>query len=329
MSDHRTNLDVEDVLSSIRRLVSQDTRAAASPSASAGMDKLVLTPALRVNDAGQIGPGADALDAADEADRVQDTATLEKTIVELEAAVAKVEAEFEADRGESGAEENAPAEFEQSFELEASSDDGDEGPLQDAEASELAGSEETDAVSMHAAEPGQDDDAEALADEAKAAAVDIEDAILIDDAEAGDEAAVAQEEGAAGDAAANAGPVEAAAEDAVQVADDEEARGTSADHDDRWEESGSTTVGLDGGEGIDDGVEAEPVEDEAARFQPGFAQNMSVMEPGEIDDDLLRTMVAALVREELQGALGERLTDRLRKLVRREVQLALGRRDRD
>ena len=78
---------------------------------------------------------------------------------------------------------------------------------------------------------------------------------------------------------------------------------------------------------FDDYGDAEPVEDEGR--SPGFAQRMSVMEPGEVDDDLLRTMVASLVREELQGALGERMTDRLRKLVRREVQIALGQRERD
>ena len=78
---------------------------------------------------------------------------------------------------------------------------------------------------------------------------------------------------------------------------------------------------------FDDYDEAEPVDDDAR--SPGFAQRASVMEPGEIDNDLLRTMVATLVREELQGALGERMTDRLRKLVRREVQIALGQRERD
>lgn len=55
MSDRVTNAEVEDVLSSIRRLVSEDNRAGvtrrvAQPSAEPRPDRLVLTPALRVSD---------------------------------------------------------------------------------------------------------------------------------------------------------------------------------------------------------------------------------------------------------------------------------------
>lgn len=42
-----------------------------------------------------------------------------------------------------------------------------------------------------------------------------------------------------------------------------------------------------------------------------------------IDEDMLRDMVADIVRQELQGALGERITRNVRKLVRREIQRAL------
>jgi hypothetical protein len=51
MSDPMTNVQIEDVLSSIRRLVSEDLRPGARPAASASRpanDKLVLTPALRI-----------------------------------------------------------------------------------------------------------------------------------------------------------------------------------------------------------------------------------------------------------------------------------------
>lgn len=46
-----------------------------------------------------------------------------------------------------------------------------------------------------------------------------------------------------------------------------------------------------------------------------------------LDDEALRQMVADIVREELQGALGERITRNVRKLVRREIQIALAARD--
>jgi len=46
-----------------------------------------------------------------------------------------------------------------------------------------------------------------------------------------------------------------------------------------------------------------------------------------LDEEMLRDLVAELVREELQGALGERITRNVRKLVRAEVQRALAARD--
>ena len=42
-----------------------------------------------------------------------------------------------------------------------------------------------------------------------------------------------------------------------------------------------------------------------------------------LDEDALRDLIADIVREELQGALGERITRNVRKLVRREIQRAL------
>jgi len=42
-----------------------------------------------------------------------------------------------------------------------------------------------------------------------------------------------------------------------------------------------------------------------------------------LDEDSLRDLVAEIVREELQGALGERITRNVRKLVRREIHRAL------
>jgi len=42
-----------------------------------------------------------------------------------------------------------------------------------------------------------------------------------------------------------------------------------------------------------------------------------------LDEDALRELVSEIVREELQGALGERITRNVRKLVRREIHRAL------
>lgn len=48
-----------------------------------------------------------------------------------------------------------------------------------------------------------------------------------------------------------------------------------------------------------------------------------VFEDAEIDETALRDLVSEIVRQELQGALGERITRNVRKLVRREIQRAL------
>lgn len=338
MSDHRTNLDVEDVLSSIRRLVSQDARATA-PVAPASMEKLVLTPALRVNDAGLIGPGEAALEERDR---------LEETIVELEAAVANLQAEFEADDGDAPAEVAQAVDFGPEFDLEPVDEDGTpakavaEGPAMDgqvddplAAAEDLerpatpdtdAAEDETSAVEASSdaaeADDGTTDEADAheAVDASEASAFagsdEIEDAIILDDIEDAEEVAEVE-------LAAVAGAPDGDRDDAPELAEHRDRLHLGAGPEG---ESAADEAQFDEGE-FDDYEEAEPVDGDAR--SPGFAQRASVMEPGEIDNDLLRTMVATLVREELQGALGERMTDRLRKLVRREVQIALGQRERD
>lgn len=50
-------------------------------------------------------------------------------------------------------------------------------------------------------------------------------------------------------------------------------------------------------------------------------------EPGLIDEETLRIMVTEIVRRELMGELGDRITRNVRKLVRREIQRALAARE--
>jgi len=110
MSDPRTNSDFQDVLSSIRRLISEDLRAEPRPSG-----KLVLTAAHRIEAVDPAPPEpapagavadlpdirAEVLTLAVGAGTVDEaSATLEDTIAELEAAVARIGDEFEPDGGE-------------------------------------------------------------------------------------------------------------------------------------------------------------------------------------------------------------------------------------
>lgn len=60
--------------------------------------------------------------------------------------------------------------------------------------------------------------------------------------------------------------------------------------------------------------------------EPGDA---NLWTEAEMDEDALRDLVAEIVREELQGALGERITRNVRKLVRREIHRALSMQDFD
>jgi hypothetical protein len=50
---------------------------------------------------------------------------------------------------------------------------------------------------------------------------------------------------------------------------------------------------------------------------------------GIIDEEVLRDLISEVVRQELQGVLGQRITRNVRKLVRREIRLALAAEDLD
>lgn len=98
MSDAMTNREIEDVLTSIRRLVAQE----GGRGAEAG--RLILTEAQRVNAAPEVEPEAEQdADAAQVAIPAPDFGKLEATIAELEAAFAT--SEFE---GDNAADSEAP-----------------------------------------------------------------------------------------------------------------------------------------------------------------------------------------------------------------------------
>ena len=61
-------------------------------------------------------------------------------------------------------------------------------------------------------------------------------------------------------------------------------------------------------------ISEEPMDDDLA----AFIGSGSVM-----DEDAIRALVIEIVRQELQGTLGERITRNVRKLVRREIARAI------
>lgn len=78
-----------------------------------------------------------------------------------------------------------------------------------------------------------------------------------------------------------------------------------------------------------DPFEAEPEAadpEESALDEPSTI-NFAEQDEGLLDEDALRDLVSQMVREELQGELGDRITRNVRKLVRREIQRALASRE--
>ena len=257
MSDPLTNVEIDDVLSSIRRLVSeQPDRAQTS-----GPGKLILTPALRVN-----ASDAKAEETADVSDprhpapedrsfdggendaptdpassrgwtaqvSASDTQTLEQRIAELEQAVAATAEEWEPD----------------GTEPEAGSLPPDMPPVFGAAASPDRPWSGIDRPETHRPETRD-----------------------------------------------------------AEGSDNETTRSGSIPRDG----VASRTGPQDDQGGADDGEPASVFDTESDETV--------------LDEEMLRDLVAEFVREELQGALGERITRNVRKLVRAEIQRALAARD--
>jgi len=71
----------------------------------------------------------------------------------------------------------------------------------------------------------------------------------------------------------------------------------------------------------------DPVEDEPVAEPVADDERLVTLDESVMDEEGLRDLVAQLVREELKGSLGERITRNVRKLVRREIHRALAARD--
>lgn len=67
----------------------------------------------------------------------------------------------------------------------------------------------------------------------------------------------------------------------------------------------------------------DPVDDLGHAPHMRFAAKEADLILAEQDEVALRALVARVVREELQGDLGQRITSNLRKLVRREIRMIL------
>lgn len=378
MSDPVKNVEIEDVLSSIRRLVSSEERARDDGESQVAAkdgpaeDKLVLTPAQRVDSS----PRA-AQAAAGEAQLAGpvDDATLEDSLAdalgetldaqELDAAASDLQDDLYGDVEDAeilDEEEEAQA-------LDDSSEDGP-GQLDTLESTLEAGADDPVEVpefiarrrmSREAREDGTGAD---LSDGIEEAHVEASGAIRRDAEETAPHHREVEGAQETGDSEPEA-PAQPEQPEALDM-DDLEARIAGvekavASQDGAWEPDGSAEDDnaaqaamspLPWTE-IEDSADEEepevtelhpdPAQDDATPQQKwqqdaesgqndahgeqngtaGRARSDWFDEDAVLDEEALRDMVSEIVRQELQGALGERITRNVRKLVRREINRAL------
>ncbi|PRX35123.1 hypothetical protein SAMN05216257_102402 [Meinhardsimonia xiamenensis] len=367
MSDPVTNTEIEDVLSSIRRLVAKD-RGRRSPAADAPENggKFVLTPAHRVAEPEERADSRDARSGAEDsppgdAPTVSETASetghawashaavavdstsapsapreseafdeaLERRIAELEAAINQAAGDWEPDGSEEPDENDAAQPL---FRGAGRADGPVEGagvprfsPVQDCGPLEDGAGEGDDVASFFRSGPSRPaaaeiGDAMSDAEEAEGVASPGGDGGPVR-GDAGGDAAGAGAETAAGDDEALAPEEGAPDSSAVHGAPDAEARRGKTD---------MGSAGVSARQGGDDAGEDEAEGGEPASWFEAVAASrgaMTLEDDAVIDEETLRRMVAQIVREELQGVLGERITRNIRRLVRREIQRAFSLRD--
>ncbi len=297
MADNVANVDIEDVLSSIRRLVSDEStprkvvsvdHAPAKPA-----PKLVLTPALRiipeaagfpdqVPDKGRTGSAAfeDTGASSDAA-----LSALESTIAALETAVGGQIGDWEPDGSENEPILDPPPAMFKSSISEPEDDPREEDPEAKAEAP-LASDPATDA--------------------AKHSARRLNLSVPRDEPGASPEPA--------GKGVAAAPPPVAKPSSAPLIVGAAEAVGGAADFEiaDKAPPEAETTES--GAEQVATASAPETVASPAPA-----AEADEDTEEVLLDEETLRTMIATVVRDELRGAFGEEITRNLRKLIRREI----------
>lgn len=365
MSDPMTSAEVEDILSSIRRLVSEETRAEArtEPAEDKPKDRLVLTPSLRVEvKSAPVAEAAVEADAPDaDTDEIAPDAEAGAAPDALEAATFVEDAALDAPDTQMPDEEPEGA-------AQLPSEQGAPVSEADIEATETA--EIFGGVSAFRRAPQHEkltfgtlratDDTEPQ-DVHVATVTELTPDTPDDVADTSQEADVAedvQEEPSEAPAETLSEKIAALetliARRSEQWEPDDTGAGEAAGTHDAsvmaWEDT-ETGMGFDADAPLDTAFEesnpahpvdafaqdvTSPLEDDAAWDQG--AVDAETSDPFDADADLppedaiideaaMRELIAELVREELQGALGERITRNVRKLVRREIHRALAAQD--
>lgn len=304
MSDSASDRNVEDVLSSVRRLVSNELPRMPRPQPAKPAAALVLTEAHRIPE-------------RPTPIRRQNTMSLEDRIAELEAAVSARSDEWEPD-GSEDQEQHRPHRIIYTR------------PPTEEEKSGRKTTLRLSQIALIETGPANEDEPEAAPQEPLAFRHDGAESTDSEQEATTTEQAITEEitetvSNIAGDALAEDAAFNAALADAVKRSIEEipaeEAADTDAEPAPETSEAEATTVAVE--------VEAEADEvNETAPEPTNIAAPVAApVALDQINLDDLRPLVSSLIREELQGELGERITRNVRKLVRREINRALSGRE--
>lgn len=300
MSESVTNVEVEDVLSSIRRLVSDEKHSSVAVISEPSNDRLVLTPALRV-------AGSDEI-ADNETDNVPAIQVWSDFGASPDYKDALPDSEMTDDIPKLDDDEDMLLDPQTEADVDTHDDNNDE--QNDHQNQEVTAEVEPEPFVLDSVV--ETSEPEIVED---VAAAEIAVAELLEDQS---EAAFFAK------SSATLGSKIAALETVIGKTDDQWEPDDTGDSD----YSGTEATAMiwddaDPMETVDD--DAVPVADTVADFEPqdGFSQSVDDI----LDEEALRDIVSDIVREELQGALGERITRNVRKLVRREIHRALAAQD--
>lgn len=344
MSDPVTNVEIEDVLSSIRRLVSDDVRVPKpKPEAVKQPDRLVLTPALRVGaeDPEQAESAQAPVLLTDLAVVVDDPETVQSVedFLDNQGLDAPDEgatmAETGVARGLGRQDDSLADEVERDItalrqvlqEAAPKQDDVLTGLVEQEVERALSDSDlDIEAEGMSSEKDPDDMVLESLvADLAKGAEEPAEEFHFDQDAEPSFQ----------GDSLA--GKIAALEELVGQRHSAEQDQEHPASDTPVFQRSLDVTEWQDDPQSVDreepDVLAAstpDVIQPEGEEAEPDPSGEMdAAQDPLMIDEDSLRRLVSDIVRQELQGALGERITRNVRKLVRREIHRVLMSQDLD
>lgn len=323
-----TNAEIEDVLSAVRRLVSANDDARREERVEEPAGKLVLTPAFRVDTPVTEVAAEVAAELAVEADAAKDNGSDPSLSVEelvQETVATEVAQVLETSLDEVGIDLDLSDEAPMAVDAEAEGDDWGSASvtqLHDRAVDEDRLEEEPSTA--------------AAVDEGADAVTSLEDRIAELEAVVTDSGAVAVDADDVEDEIEAPTPVQPMSDADVETPVAAVNRDTAPDTTDAvqvdaqdWEDVDEAEVVAFEQTQAADEDRSFVEEPDVSSFAPDLQNAAGNHEEMVIDEDMLREIVGRLVREELQGTMGERITRNLRRMVRREIARALALKDYD